>query len=387
MLANHTKIMESVYQFIVTNISWILLGVFAFALLNQLFYYFFFYIRLAVYRDNNQESTETFPVSVVICARNERENLKKYLPSILDQDYPEYEVIVVNDSSEDDSDLVLAEFNEKYEHFRYTEIIKDHKFSHGKKLALTVGLKSAKYNWVLLTDADCEAQSNKWLRKMQRHFSPSTDFVIAYGGYFNRKGLLNKIIRADAFFTALSYLSFALAKVPYMGVGRNLAYRKELFFKTRGFAGHSTLISGDDDLFVNSNANKERTKIEIHPDAHTRTEAELTFSNWIKQKRRHITTGKYYKTFHRFLLAHEYSTRISLHIAFIFLLVMKSPFMHYILGAYVFRLLVQIIIFMLAMKKLDEKKLIAFTIVYDFISPFFNFGLFLLNSIKRKAYR
>ena len=271
-------------DFILENPLYIILIVFGFSFLIQIYYYIIYYSRIIFYRSKKNIDDLKEPVSVVICARNEEQNLEKNLPSILTQDYPNYEVIVVNDCSEDESEFVLERFQKKFKHLRTTTIKPDEKFYHSKKLALTIGIKAAKYEHILLTDADCYAESNRWIEKMKSNFSEKTDIILGYGGYKREKKLINNLIRFDTLFIAIQYLTFALAKKPYMGVGRNLAYKKSVFFKNKGFASHNHVASGDDDLFINQVANKKNTKIEISKESITRSIAESTLTEKSYQK-------------------------------------------------------------------------------------------------------
>ena len=280
---------------LIVGIVWLL------AVFIQLFYYLFFYLRIV--QKPHTTPTHTPPVSVIICARNEEENLKQYLPSILNQNYPQYEVIVVNDASEDNSAWVLDAFAKQYSHLKISTIKKDEKFNHSKKLAVTIGIKAASYEYLLFTDADCEACSSDWIKQMVQSYKPDTEIVLGYGGYIKTKGLLNKLIRFDSLFIAMQYMGFAKAGIPYMGVGRNLSYKKTLFFNNKGFANHASLQSGDDDLFVNETANKQNT--EINTTAHTRSKAKKSFALWLIQKKRHQTTFHRYKKHHQFLLINE----------------------------------------------------------------------------------
>lgn len=263
--------------------------------------YWISYRRLAFHK-RRKEKTNTDPVSIIICAKNEVLNLRKNLITILEQDYPEYEVIVVNDCSWDESGSFLDEMSKKYPHLKVVTIVEQEKYRHGKKFALTLGIKAAKYELLLMTDADCRAQNNGWCRKMQAHFNHGTEIVLGYGAYLKRKGLLNKLIRFDTFSIAVNYFSAALAGNAYMGVGRNLAYRKSLFFRSKGFARHNHLFSGDDDLFVNENATGTNTAIETDPDSFTLSEPKNTFNSWLKQKTRHLSTAGHYKIIHQFRL-------------------------------------------------------------------------------------
>ena len=275
----------------------------------QLFYYIFYYAAVYFYKPPEDKATR-LPVSIIICARNEAENLKKFLPSILEQDYPDYEVIVVNDCSEDNSYLILGNFLLQYPHLRISTVNKDPKFTHNKKFAQFIGIKAAKNEILLFTDADCQPESDKWLGNMTSHFHDKTDFVLGYGGYLKKKGLLNKYIRYDCLSIAMQYLGMAIRGIPYMGVGRNLAYRRSLFFANNGYGAHNHLISGDDDLFVNSNATKTNTTVEFRKESHTRSVPSSGLKEWIIQKKRHLTTAPYYRLRDQILLIIEPVTRI-----------------------------------------------------------------------------
>ncbi|HRX68490.1 MAG TPA: glycosyltransferase [Tenuifilaceae bacterium] len=352
------------------------LSILTFFVIIQLFFYLNFYLRVALPRKPKvtTDKKNQPPVSIVICARDEELNLKSFLPSVLEQDYPDFEVIVVNDCSTDDTDMLLDVFTRKYPNLRYTTIKQDDKFTHGKKLALTVGIKAAKNSWLLLTDADCKPVSNRWLASMASNFDDSTELVLGYGGYFPERGLLNKLIRFDAFFIAMQYMGFALAGSPYMGVGRNLAYRKELFFRNRGFASHSHIFSGDDDLFVHQVANKRNTKVEVSHQAHTLSNPKQTYKAWFSQKKRHLTTGVLYKKRIKFLLSLEPLSRIFFWSVAIFSL--TFPNLTWIaLGAILFRLVLNGIIIKIVLNRLNEKKIFIISLVYDLLSPFMQIAI------------
>ena len=349
---------------------------------EQLTYYLFVYSRILFYKQKDRH-TSNEPVSVIICARNEVENLKKYLPIVLTQDYPNYEVIVVNDCSCDESEETLAVLQTKYPRLRVTTINEDKKFYHGKKLALTIGIKAAKNELLLLTDADCYPVDKNWINRMQQNFTDKTEIVLGYGGYINKKGWLNRLIRFDTFFIALQYFGLTLAGKPYMGVGRNLAYRKSTFFKNKGFARYSYILSGDDDLFINNIAKKNNIKIEIDKTSHTRSLPKTTLKKWLTQKRRHLTTGKYYKAKSKFILGLEILSRNFFYLSFIILLVLKFNY-KIILIAFLIRLLLQSIIIKKGMNRLQEKGFLLLTTLFDIILPIINFYLLISNYLITK---
>ena len=360
----------------------LLLILFVMVALVQIFYYLFFFRRVGKV-DHKKKKVKRLPVSVVICAKDEAENLKNNLSSILTQNYPDYEVVVVNDCSEDSTEEVLESFQKKYPILKVTTIKKDAKFTHGKKLALTIGIKAAKNEWLLMTDADCKPESADWVTSMQKNFTSDTSIVLGYGGFYQKKSILNMYIRFDTFFIALHYLSFALTGFPYMGVGRNLSYRKSLFFEQKGFASHNKLSSGDDDLFVNQAATSSNTKVEYCDEAQVRADAKETLGAWIKQKKRHLTTGKYYNSRTKWLLGGELVSRLLFYMLLIVLLVFLK-YIYVVLGVFVVRSVIMGVVFKNAMNRLNEKYLFISSQVYDFISPIVNLLLVLANKFSSR---
>ncbi|WP_153799117.1 glycosyltransferase [Foetidibacter luteolus] len=330
----------------------------------QLFYYLFYFKRLADYTEPVKSHSQEYPVSVIICARDEANNLAKNLPGILVQDYrTTHEVIVVNDNSVDDTKYLLEEFQKSFKNLNPVALTQEAKMIAGKKFPLSMGIKSAKYEIVLLTDADCMPASEHWIKRMQDGYYNGAEVVLGYGAYFKKPGFLNKLIRFETFHSALQYLSFALAGMPYMGVGRNLSYRKELFFKNKGFSAINMIPSGDDDLFINMIANKHNTAIVIAPEAHTLSEPKQTWNEWWKQKYRHYTTAKYYRAKHKLLLGLYTSSHSLVYL----LLIASMLFFNWWLPLCVFaiRMVTQAVIWRKAMKKLNEADLWPLFLFWD----------------------
>lgn len=359
----------------------LLFYVFCLITLIQIFYYLFFFIRLAFYKPGTRSVSQTHPVSVIICARDEAANLMKNLPGALVQQYKTtHEVIVVNDNSYDESKYLLEEFQKSFKQLHVVELTQEAMLIPGKKYPLSIGIKTAKYEILLLTDADCVPASEQWMEKMQETYSDGTEIVLGYGAYHKKKGLLNKLIRWETFHTALQYFSYALAGKPYMGVGRNLSYKKEIFFRHKGFSAHNKIPSGDDDLFINMAATQINTKINIDKEAFTLSQPAATWLDWVKQKRRHYTTGKYYKPVHKFLLG-LYAMS---HFLFYPLLAASIIFFswQFSLIVFGFRFLLQSVVYYLTMKKLEEKDLYPWFLFFD-IWMFFYYLFFSVSMIKK----
>jgi cellulose synthase/poly-beta-1,6-N-acetylglucosamine synthase-like glycosyltransferase len=283
------------------------------------------------------------------------------------------EVIVVNDNSLDDTKYILAELQKTFKKLQIVDLQQEAKMIIGKKFPLSIGIKEAKHEVVLLTDADCVPASEHWMYKMQDAFTDGIEVALGYGAYNKQPGFLNKVIRFETFHTALQYFGYALAGKPYMGVGRNLAYRKNLFFRNKGFSSINQIASGDDDLFINKVANGRNTAVVMDPQAFTLSAPKQTWKEWKRQKNRHYSTGKFYKTGHKFLLGLytlSYIVFYPLLIASICLYDWRWS-----LIPFAVRLITQAIVWKNAMARLAEKDLFPLFFFWD-IWMFFYYLIF-----------
>lgn len=304
------------------NIHLIIFCFLAMLLFVQLLYVFLVYIRFAFYKEKKGDQiVDLPPVSVVIAARNESDNLYHFLPKILNQNYPVFEVVVVNHQSIDDSYHVLNALKMQYpKRLKVVEVERSKHLGTGKKFPLSLGIKAADYEHLVVTDADCAPTSDQWLRLMVAKFSDKKELVLGYAPYKAEKGFLNRLIRLDTVMIAINYFSYALAKMPYMGVGRNMAYTKSLFNSVNGFKSHYAIISGDDDLFVQQTARKGNYSIQIDDQAHCVSKGKDSWSGWMIQKTRHYTTSPKYQVIKKLLLGIYPLTLLLAWISFVILM-------------------------------------------------------------------
>jgi len=343
-----------------------LLALFLLCLIVQLYYLIGRQNSLSAYPVNEELPEVDLPISVVIAARNEKENLRTYLPAILEQKYPNFEVVVVNDCSYDASEDVLKELEKKYKHLKVVTITEHDRFKTGKKFALTLGIKAAKNEHLLFTDADCQPASDHWISRMASNFTEGIQIVLGYSPYYKTSNFFNPFIRFGTLRAAINYLSAALNGDAYMGVGRNLAYTKTLFFSAKGFAAHMHVMAGDDDLFVNQNARPDNTAIEIHPDSFIYTSAKTATRALYRQKKRHMGVGKLYQNRHRRFLSFDAVTGFLFYGLMITCLVLQfEPLL--VLGAFVFRWLMQIVIYRKTFKKLQSLSFLWYLPFFDLV--------------------
>jgi glycosyltransferase involved in cell wall biosynthesis len=351
----------------------LLLVTFCLATTILLGYYVFVLSALSSY--NSEYPThkkDRPPVSVIICARNEENSLRKHLPAFLSQDYEDYEVIVVNDHSTDDTRQVVKNFANKNDHLRLVDN-KSKNNLPGKRGALSEGIQAAQHDNLLFSDADCYPASHEWLSLMAQHFRMGNSVVIGYAPYEKTTSpnpiyrCLNALVRFDTFYSALQYLTFTLRGHPYMGVGRNLGYHKSLFLEKRGFNDSSGLASGDDDLLVNEIANAQNTGIEIHPNSFIYSVAPNSWSQYYQQKIRHLSTSFHYKWSTQFWLGLLAVSHFTFYVSFVLLLL---HFSHLVLifSFFLLKNIVQILIFKDGMRMLTVGGLTVYLHLLDVLT-------------------
>jgi cellulose synthase/poly-beta-1,6-N-acetylglucosamine synthase-like glycosyltransferase len=363
-----------------------LLVVIGVAFIHQIYFYLR-YLRLGGKVTPKTDSEVQLPaVSVIVCAHNEYDNLQDYLSILLEQDYPCYEVIVVDDSSEDGSDLLLERWSRQYGNLYHTFVPRGARVLSNKKLALTIGIKAAHYDYLLLTDADCRPESKHWIREMMKGFSnEQTELVLGFSPYFEKKGLLNHIIGYDTLFNGLQYMGMARAGKPYMGVGRNLAYKRDTFFSTGGFKGLLSNRAGDDDLFVNRIATRTNTTVVCNRDSLMWSVPKTTWREWFYQKRRHLSVSPQYRTSSKIRLTLEPLSRGVLYAGVLSSFIFGGMEVGAIaLALFLLRFLVQIITINIAARRLGMRRYGIGLVGYDIILPLITLYMLITQPFQKK---
>ena len=346
----------------------------------QLYYILLIFQKLAFFHPQRKSTVNEIPISVIIAARNESHNLQENLRFILEQDYSNFEVIVVNNNSTDDSYQVLSTLKKGYNHLEIIEFNNPDHVRQGKKLPLTLGIKAAKNEHLLLTDADCKPKSNQWIKKMARGFKEK-EIILGYGPYIKTSGLLNSIIRFDTAWIGMNYFSFALNGFAYMGVGRNLAYTKSAYQAVDGYKSHHMLASGDDDLFIQEASKKSSLGIEIDADTHCFSPSKNTWSEWIHQKSRHFTTTPKYSFIKKLLLATYPITLVAAWFSFVSLMILSNS---------VFICFIMILFYTIkwwiqgkCLIKLNQRKFALFFPFWDLFYSFLSPVLYMMGKTKQ----
>ncbi len=372
-------------------IIYILLSLLILSLTIQLGFYFIPYTAILrrvrnIKKGNVAHTVEQPPVSVIICARNEGENLRRFLPLVLEQNYNDYEVIIVNDGSYDDTENIIKDFQKIYHNLYITNIPQETRIISHKKLAITVGVKAAKNEILLFTDADCRPLTPDWITTMVRNFDGQTEFVLGHGNYYREKGFISSLISYDTLTIAMQYMGFALFGYPYMGVGRNMAYRRSTFFRLKGFAGFLHIPSGDDDLLINAFGKKHNTRIEPSLEAETLSLPKTSFKDWYYQKLRHLSTVDVYKSNSKMWIGLEPLSRGLFYLTVLLLVILgyNSPIILAIaLGSFLLRFSIQFTIINLTAKAYKDKGFGLSIILFDIILPLVTLYILTIEKIFR----
>ena len=355
-------------------------------LVIQIVYYTTIYNKINRHSKTSEKNNITYseefaPLSIIICAHDESFNLRRNLPAILEQDYPQFEVIVVNDGSTDESDDILKLLSNQYPHLYHTFTPGSSRYISRKKISTTLGIKASKYPWLVFIEPNCKPISNQWLKQMARNFTPDTDIVLGYSNCTQTKGWMSKKITFDLFFNAVRYLGYALCNKPFMGIGRNMAYRKDIFFREKGYSNQLNLLRGEDCLFINQIATSSNTRVETSNDSIVEIQQYSRLKDWKEEKLNYFIASKYFKGGQHLWLGFETTTRLFLYMTAIAGIVLSSLSHNWIMLilcglSLIIRYIMQAIILNKTNKNLGGNlSFVALLPIYDFLQPMQSLGL------------
>lgn len=376
-------------QYRPTTLVWVLLGALALMLIIQTVYYFAVYGKLFFKRKKQnltspKQNEVLPPISVIIATKNEEYNLKERLGFFLEQDYPEFEVIVVNDASTDETEYILKAFSKLYTNLKVVNIVENVNKFRGKKFPISLGVKSAKYDHLIFSNADCQTQGFEWLKYMASHFDGEHQIVIGFSRFQKCKGFFNNILQYDNATTAMNFMGLALSGKPYRGDGRNIAYHKDLFYKVGGFTKHYNITLGEDDIFIKDTATSKNTTVALEPESFVTTSTKRTFKDWKSEKKNRIQTYKQYKPSTKFFLSILPWTTTLFYLFGATLALISFPY-QYLLIALLLKFILQITIYFKTCRCLGIKRIFIFAPLFEIYFLFFNARIRLVSLFTKKV--
>lgn len=351
----------------------------------QLIYYLFILGKFAFAKPQTA-NPKRIPVSVIVCAKNEADRMKNLVPLLAEQNYPDFEVVLIDDASSDETLDIFEAFEKQYPHIKLVKVQNNEAFWANKKYALTLGIKAATKEYLLFTDSDCYPASKDWVTHMSSQFTLNKTIILGYGAYEKVKNsFLNKIIRFDNMLTTTMYFAWAKLGRPYTGEGRNLAYKKEDFFKVNGFIDHMNIRTGEDALFINQAAKKKNTTICFTAESFTYCEAKKTFKNWFLQKRRQAFTASLFKSSDKFQINLYAITRLLFFILAIVLLAFQFDW-RFLVPVIALRYLASWITLGYSAARLKEKDVMYWYPFIEIIVIFTQLNVFFTNMFSKPVH-
>ena len=371
-----------------TILHWIIVSSLLLFFIIQMLFYLLLYRRPYIYESKRVKTIipeEELPsISIVITSKNESEYLAENLPKILNQDYPNFEVIVVNSGSTDESDMVLKGLELEHKNLYDTYVPQGAEPANEKKLALTIGIKAAKYDYVVFTEPHCAPCSDQWLREYATSFAEGNDIVLGYCKFNIKKSVpMRRFVMYDNLIHCLKYLSLAIAHKPFMGIGRNMAYRKQLFFDNNGFSNILNIEGGEDDLLINKMVKGNKTSVVISRESMTESSIINRFSTWRFLKSKYMHTKQYFKGFQSSLFNWESFSKYAFYLLFFCAILWGIFDKNYVLlgsGAllFVIRWIMQVVILNKNNKLFGSGKYYLSLLYLDFFQP--------INNMRFKRY-
>ena len=352
----------------------------------QILYYWIVLGRMAFFNPKKHAvatTTELPSVSVILIAENDYHNLKKNLTSILEQDYPDFEVVVVNSSPQETSSFfLLKSLNSQYPHLKMVELPDVRTFYSRKKFLIALGVKESNKDVLLFTNTDCQPDSPYWIRAMVSQMNDKKQLILGYTGV----AAANRFYRLDMVNTSLTFLSLARCGMPYTGTGNNLACSRELFNEANGLVSHYVIPYGEDTLFVNKNATKKNTTVALKPDALLHIRSKMTFRRWIRLKKTARLSQKHYKKSHRFVLSLFPFTRFMSYLFFVGLLCLLplSQLYYTVIGVFALRTISQLVITKKAMQRFNEKGVLLLQPLLEPVYMMLSWRVFFRTLFRRK---
>lgn len=364
----------------ISSALWIAIGAYMLLFVIQLVYYL--YLFLKPYRffkskqgvEENKEEAAYLGITVIITAKNEAANLRSNLLDILEQDYPNFQVVVVNNGSDDSTAELLDDLSKIYSNLYVTYIPIGSEKLNNKKLAITVGIKAAKHDILLFTEPDSKPLSDKWILEVAREFNKGKEVVLGACRLIKKRGVVNNYIQYDNILNGIRYLTPALLKRPWFGIGRNMAYRKDLFYKEKGFSALLNVENGEDNLFIDKIANKDNIAVVLSNESLVESNVADSTRAWRKDRSSYLRTKKHLSKLFSRVFALEVVSRYLFYILFLLLIVVGIQFrLNVSIAIAVLLFVIRFIVLLYVMNKVgkiyDSKRLYISHLIFDVLAP------------------
>lgn len=342
----------------------------------QLIYYFIVYGKFAFHRKKNALSLREIPLSVVIVVRDNASQVLQTLPKFLEQQYPNYEIVIVNDRSPDEQSVfAIKEYQKRFSNVKFIDLRDAVSTSRGRKMAVSMGIKCSSYGNIVITDPDCLPASEHWLSNLSQNIQGQKKIVLGYSTYIKRRTPYNAFLHFDKLVGAVQYFSLALYNSTYRGDFSNIVFMRNLFYQQKGFTSFNHLQWGEEDIFIHNVATPTNTAIEYNPDSAIISQNVPSYGYWRLHKISLFFTRKFNSLKNRAILSSYNITNLLFYIFLVFAILMNitNPiFLYTTIGIAVVRIASMYVVFGISAKKLNEKQIIPHLLFYDILFSLLN---------------
>lgn len=373
-----------------TKVALAVLSAFALVTVIQLIYYFLIYGKFTFHRKKSAVSFKEVPMSVVVVVRDNASQILQSLPKLLSQQYPAFEIVVVNDRSPDENTLfTIKEYSNRYPNIKFVDLSEAVSTSKGRKMAVSFGIKCATYENILVTSPDCEPSSVHWLSAMAANFQGQKKVVVGYSTYARRRTPYNAFLRYDNVVGAVQYFSHVLRNATYRADFNNIAFLRQLFYNQKGFTSFNHLEWGEEDIFVHRISGGDNTSVEYSPESMIVQNNIPSYGYWRSHKISLYYTRKFNSTRNRFSLSMFDATNMLFYVLLTLSVVSAihvPTFLYAAIGVAVVRVVGLYVSVGISAAKLCEKQIIPLILPFDLLFSVLNPLYFIYSRLNTKKY-
>lgn len=345
----------------------------------QLIYYIFF---LSILLNNKKEKEyDLKPISVILYVKNSELYLEKNIDYFINQKYPKFEILLVNNASSDNTDIILEKLSEKHKSLRIINVENNESFWGNKKYTYTLAIKAAKYEHLIFSEIDCKPVSENWIHEINKSFSSKKTIILGYKRLLKTSSLFNLIIRFDNLLESIKSFSFTKINSPYSADSRNYAFTKKDFYRVNGFINHIKIKNGKEDLFVKDAKQKYNSAYTLSDESFVESSKSLSFKEWFLNKKNSNLLKRHYSFKNQFLLnAFSFSKVFLYFLTIILLLIHDWKIILIIFSSYI---IFQSVITFIINRKFKETSIFYLSPILDFLLVLFQISIFISNLISK----
>ena len=358
---------------ILTITEMVLLAAYAGVFIIQMYFLLGVYLKLAWHKKENFNPAP-HQVTIMLSLRNEEERIREMMTKFTELPFEDYQVMVINEVSEDNTLEILNVLAETNPRIKVTSLSQETRFM--EKQAINIGLKGAQSPWIVQLPPTTGSISQEWLTKLTGLLDKDTDAVIGYTNVERNKGFRNLLCRMERFHQFMLSGSWILAGMPFVFSENNVLFNKSMYFDTLGFRQKLNRNFANLELIFNENFKPNRIKVSTHADLSVREQVEDDRGDHLKLIKKAVQIRKTLNWSKKFTLFLDDFTKIALTGLTISLLIILTEYWITFTFMLVIYYILLLIIVIKLLNRLKERKIFVSSFAYILIKPIINWWFF-----------